>query len=303
MYTMAMTIELGSLITAMATPFTQDNKLDTDTAVELGEYLLENKTDTLLISGTTGESPTLTHDEDFALLEAMIKGMRGRVPIMAGTGSNCTQTAINSSQKAEKMGVDALLSVVPYYNKPNQEGIFLHFQAIAASVTVPILLYNIPGRTGVNMLPETVARLAEIPNIVGIKEAAGDIDQLEKMVQQTPGDFSVYVGDDAMTLDAIKVGAKGVVSVASHVVGKQLKELIDLAKAGDIASATERHNALSEMFNILFVDSNPIPVKYALRLLGFAMGRPRLPLTELSDENKAKLEDILDRCLGVTEAE
>lgn len=303
MYTKAMTKELGTLITAMATPFTDENQLDTQTAVELGEYLIENQTDTILISGTTGESPTLTHAEDFELLKAMIEGMRGRVPIMAGTGSNCTRTAINSSQKAQDLGVDALLQVTPYYNKPNQEGLYQHFKAIAESVTVPIVLYNIPGRTAVNMLPQTVERLAKIPNIVGIKEAAGDLDQLEQMVACTPDDFLVYVGDDAMTLDAIKRGAHGVVSVASHVVGKPLKQLIQLAKAGDFEAATQIHNHLSELFEVLFIDTNPIPVKYACRLLGFPMGQPRLPLTELSDENKAKLEAILDRCLGVTEAE
>ena len=215
-----MTVNFGSLITAMATPFTSENEVDTYTAMELVEYLIENQTDTVLLTGTTGESPTLTHDEEFKLMEEVVKGTRKRVPIMAGTGSNSTQTAITSSQRAESIGVDALLQVVPYYNKPNQEGMYQHFKAVAGSVSLPIMLYNIPGRTGINMEPETVARLAEIPNIVSIKEAAGDMDQFEKMVSGTPDDFSVYVGDDALVLDAMSRGGSGVVSVASHVVGK-----------------------------------------------------------------------------------
>ena len=295
--------KFGTLITAMATPFTKENDLDIDTAIELSEYLLENKTDTLLLSGTTGESPTLTHEEDFLLLQEIVKAMRGRIPIMAGTGSNSTQTAINSSLKAQEIGVDSLLQVVPYYNKPNQEGIYQHFKAISEAVTLPIFLYNIPGRTGVNMLPETVKRLAECSNIVGIKEAAGDMVQLKAMVDETPDDFTVYVGDDALTLDAIQNGANGVVSVASHIVGKDMKKLIDLALTGEITEASKIQEKLSDLFDVLFIDSNPIPVKYALRLLGFPMGAPRLPLIDLSDANKKLVETIVDRCLGVTEAE
>ncbi len=293
-----MTTEFGPLITAMATPFTSENEVDMYTAMELVEYLIENQTNTVLLTGTTGESPTLTHDEEFKLMEEVVKGTRKRVPIMAGTGSNCTQTAITSSQRAESLGVDALLQVVPYYNKPNQEGMYQHFKAVAASVSLPIMLYNIPGRTGINMEPETVARLAEIPNIVSIKEAAGDMDQFEKMVSLTPDDFSVYVGDDSLVLDAISRGGAGVVSVASHVVGKPLQNLMQAALNNDLEAAQVEFDRLKPLFDVLFIDTNPVPVKHALKLLGFPMGEPRLPLVSLEADKADTVESVLDQVLG-----
>ena len=289
----------GRLITAMVTPFTKEGDVDFDQAIHVADYLIENETDALLLAGTTGESPTLSHEEEYQLFDQAVKRYKGKVPVIAGTGSNSTKTAIASSQKAEQIGVDGLLLVVPYYNKPSQEGLYQHFKAIAESVSIPIMLYNIPGRTSKNMEVDTIKRLAEIPNITSIKEAAGDLGQLKEIVQTVGDDLDVYSGDDGLTLEFMREGAVGVVSVASHVAGKQMKALIQAVLDDDLDLAKSYHQKMMPLFDALFMTSNPVPVKHAMTLLGFPMGTPRLPLVALTDTESKKLEEVLDSFLGV----
>jgi len=286
-------IEFGKVITAMITPFNEAGDVDFDEAVRLGNHLISHGTDTLLISGTTGESPTLTHDEEFRLWERMIKEFKGRAKIMIGTGSNSTVTAIHSTKKAESMGADGVLLVVPYYNKPSQQGMIQHFKAIANDVSLPILLYNIPGRTGVNMLPETMAELSSIKNIIGVKEASGSVDQVRAIRCACPDDFLIYSGDDGLTLDFLEEGAVGVVSVASHIVGDQIQTLISLFESGKKEEARRLSDQLMPLFEVLFITSNPSPVKAALNTLGFNVGVPRLPLMPVTTEERGRILSVL----------
>lgn len=288
-------------MSAMVTPFGADGAVDFDLAVEIAEYLVENGTDTVLLAGTTGESPTLTHDEEFELFRIVLKALKGKAKVMAGAGSNSTRTAVEVSLKAQEIGVDGLLHVVPYYNKPSQAGMIAHFRSIAEAVELPILLYNIPGRTGVNMLPETMAELATVSTIFGVKEAAGNLEQVKQIRAACPEDFLIYSGDDALTLDFMKEGAVGAVSVASHVVGKSIREMMDLFLTGDLAGAEALNGRLAELFEVLFVAPNPVPVKCALRALGFGVGGVRLPLIDVTSEEKLRIEAVLDRVLGVSE--
>ncbi len=285
--------QFGRLITAMATPFSANGNLNIAEALKLGDHLVATGTTTILLAGTTGESPTLTHDEEFELFAAFVKHFKGRAKIMAGTGSNCTRTAIQSTQEAEKIGVDAVLQVVPYYNKPSQEGLFQHFSAIANSTALPILLYNIPGRTSRNMEPETVARLATVANIFGIKEAAGDVEQVKKIKALCPNEFLIYSGDDGLTLPFMKAGAVGVVSVAAHLVGTEIAEMMALATSGDMAKAAAIDEKLAPIFTALFIAPNPAPLKAALNLIGFDMGIPRLPLVPTTEAETALIKDAL----------
>lgn len=294
-------MEFGRLMSAMVTPFGADGAVDFDLAVEIAEYLVENGTDTVLLAGTTGESPTLTHDEEFELFRIVLKALKGKAKVMAGAGSNSTRTAVEVSLKAQEIGVDGLLHVVPYYNKPSQAGMIAHFRSIAEAVELPILLYNIPGRTGVNMLPETMAELATVSTIFGVKEAAGNLEQVKQIRAACPEDFLIYSGDDALTLDFMKEGAVGAVSVASHVVGKSIREMMDLFLTGDLAGAEALNGRLAELFEVLFVAPNPVPVKCALRALGFGVGGVRLPLIDVTSEEKLRIEAVLDRVLGVSE--
>ena len=293
-------ISFGRLITAMVTPFKADGSVNYEMAIELGHYLIENGTDTILLSGTTGESPTLTHEEEFTLYKEMIAVFKGKVKLMAGTGSNCTRTAVTSSQKAQELGIDAVLQVSPYYNKPSQEGLYQHFKMVADNTDIPILLYNIPGRTSVNIAPETMARLAEIPAIIGVKEAAGSVDQLIEIRKACPEDFILYSGDDGLTLDFMKEGACGVVSVASHIAGKEIQEMMAAYVSKNLEAATVLNTKLSPLFEALFLTSNPVPVKAALGLIGFSVGDPRLPLVPLTSAEKTQLEIVLDRYLEST---
>lgn len=284
-----MKLQFGRVITAMVTPFDSHGQLDVDQAIKLANHLADNGTDTVLLTGTTGESPTLTHEEEFLLFKEVKSAVGSKVKIMAGTGSNSTLTAIHATQEAEKCGVDGILQVVPYYNKPSQEGIEKHFKTIASETSLPILLYNIPGRTGVNMSPETIMKLSSITNIIGVKEAAGSIEQVAEICQTVPNDFLVYSGDDGLTLPFMEKGAVGVVSVAAHVVGKQIKAMINAYTSHDIDSAQVIAKRLDPIFEVLFITSNPSPVKAALRLLGFEVGLPRLPLV---DVNETELNEI-----------
>jgi 4-hydroxy-tetrahydrodipicolinate synthase len=287
----------GRLITAMVTPFNQNGEVDYKEAIKLGHHLVDNGTSTILLTGTTGESPTLTHEEEFTLFETMVKEFKGKAYIMAGTGSNNTQTAINSTKKAEAFGVDITLQVVPYYNKPSQEGMYQHFKAIANNTSLPIILYNIPGRTSKNMEPETIARLAKIPNIVGIKEAAGSVEQVTKIKALVPDDFLIYSGDDGLTLDFIQEGACGVISVGSHCAGSKIKEMINTFISGNTDKAREIEKQLMPLFDVLFITANPTPVKAALNMIGFNVGIPRLPLIEATEEEKIKIENVLKALL------
>lgn len=288
-------MNFGRVLTAMITPFSEDGSLNLAVVEKLAAHLADSGTDAVVVCGTTGESPTLTWDEEHELFQVVKKAVTGKAKVIAGTGSNSTRESIAATQKAAKLGVDGSLQVVPYYNKPPQEGMYRHFKAIAESnPDMPLMLYNIPGRTGQNLLPETVARLAEIPNIVAIKEATGSTDQASQVRRLTPPDFTIYSGDDSMTLPLLSVGGSGVVSVASHLVGEQLQEMVQAFEAGSPQKATEIHLKLLPLFKALFATTNPIPLKYALKLQGWDVGSPRLPLCDASDEVKSKVKAVME---------
>ncbi|MBD2316055.1 MULTISPECIES: 4-hydroxy-tetrahydrodipicolinate synthase [Cyanophyceae] len=289
-------IDFGRLLTAMITPFDREGNVDYAKAEQLAVHLVETGTDTIVVCGTTGESPTLSWDEEYKLFSVLQQAIAGKAKIMAGTGSNSTSEAIEATQKAAHLGLDGTLQVTPYYNKPPQEGLYQHFRAIAeAAPELPILLYNVPSRTGCKLEPETVAKLAEIPSIIGIKEATGDLDQASQIRALTPADFAIYSGDDSLTLPLMAVGAKGVVSVASHLVGKQLQTMMQSFAAGKVQEALQIHIQLFPLFKALFLTSNPIPLKLALRLLGLDTGVVRSPLVAGNDELEAKLKVVLKK--------
>ncbi len=283
-------VNFGRVLTAMITPFNPDGTVNYEEAEKLSIWLTENGTDSLVICGTTGESPSLTWEEEYQLFQVVQKSVAGKAKVIVGTGSNSTTEAIAATQKAAKLGLDGSLQVVPYYNKPPQSGLYQHFQAIAqATPELPIMVYNIPGRTGKNLEPETVAKLAEIPNIVAIKEASGNLDQASQIRQLTPPEFKIYSGDDSLTLPLMAIGGSGVVSVASHLVGKQLQEMILAFETGKVQGATEIHLQLFSLFKVLFATTNPIPVKAALNLLGWKVGTTRPPLCDPPTEVCEKL--------------
>ena len=290
-------VNFGRVLTAMITPFQVDGSVDFAIAEKLAAYLADNGTDTLVVCGTTGESPTLTWDEEYELFQVVQQAVGGKAKVMAGTGSNSTQEAIAATQKAAKIGLHGSLQVVPYYNKPPQEGLYQHFRAIAEAVPeMPLMLYNVPGRTGQNLQPETVSRLAEVSNIVAVKEASGNLDQVSQIRRSTPSEFAIYSGDDSLTLPMLAVGATGVVSVASHLVGSQLQQMIQAFAAGQVQAAAQIHLQLFPLFKALFLTANPIPVKAALRLQGWQVGSTRSPLCnaepELDDALKTVLADL-----------
>lgn len=291
-----MVVDFGKVITAMITPFKEDGNVNYDVAEKLAAHLADNGTDTFVVCGTTGESPCITWDEEYQLFKVILQSVSGKAKVIAGCGSNSTKEAISATQKAAKIGVHGSLQVVPYYNKPPQAGLYRHFQTIAeAAPELPLLLYNIPGRTGQNLQPQTVARLAEIENIVGIKESTGNIDQASQMRRLTPQEFQIYSGDDYMTLPLLSIGAKGVVSVASHLVGLQLQQMIQAFCSGKVQAASEIHLKLFPLFKVLFATANPIPVKTALKLQGWEVGSTRLPLYETELEFTQQLETILQQ--------
>jgi 4-hydroxy-tetrahydrodipicolinate synthase len=280
----------------MITPFKADGSVNYDVAAELAAHLANNGTDTLVVCGTTGESPTLTWEEEYQLFVEVLQSVAGKAKVIAGCGSNSTKEAITATEKAAKIGVHGSLQVVPYYNKPPQAGLYQHFQAIAqACPELPLLLYNVPGRTGQNLSPETVARLAEINNIIGIKEASGNLDQASEIRRLTPKEFQIYSGDDSLTLPWLAIGATGVVSVASHLVGNQLQQMIQAFSAGGIAIASQIHLQLFPLFKALFLTTNPIPVKQALKLKGWEVGSTRLPLCKADSDVTDKLKAVLEK--------
>jgi 4-hydroxy-tetrahydrodipicolinate synthase len=278
----------------MITPFRPDGGVDYGVAEKLAAYLAENGSDGLVVCGTTGESPVLTWDEEYELFHVVQQAVAGKAKVIAGTGSNSTREAVSATQKAAKLGLDGSLQVVPYYNKPPQEGLYQHFRAIAESTPdLPVMLYNIPGRTGQSLQVETVSRLAEIPNIVAIKEASGSLDHASEIRRTTPPDFAIYSGDDSLTLPLLAVGASGVVSVASHLVGSSLQQMIQAFETGQSEIATQLHIQLMPLFKALFLTTNPIPVKAALKLQGWQVGEPRLPLVDLNADQISKLKLVM----------
>jgi len=288
-------INFGRVMTAMATPFDSKGDINLKESIRLAHYLVETGTDTLVLAGTTGESPTLTHAEEAALFRAIVTDLKGKAKIIAGAGSNSTKTAIDASKRAHEIGVDGLLQVVPYYNRPSQEGLYQHFKAIAEATPLPILLYNIPGRTGRNMEVDTIRRLAQIPTIIGNKESAGSVEQVRQQRLATPKDFLIYSGDDGLTLDFIKAGAYGVVSVAAHCVGAHIQTMINMMLSGDESGAYALQKQLEPLYEALFMTTNPVPVKAALEMMGFEMGNVRLPLVPLTVEEKTQLYTVLEK--------
>ncbi|NLY10444.1 MAG: 4-hydroxy-tetrahydrodipicolinate synthase [Firmicutes bacterium] len=288
-------MQAGQVMTAMVTPMKKDRSVDYEQAVRLAERLAENGSDAVVISGTTGESPTLTFDEKVRLFSEITNAVGGRIEVIAGTGSYNTEETLRLTAAAERAGVDGIMLVTPYYNKPSQEGLYQHFKTVAEKASLPIMLYNVPGRTSVNLLPETVARLAEIDNIVAIKEASGNLEQVSLVRSLTPDGFLIYSGDDVLTLPILAVGGCGVVSVASHLVGKQIKAMIDNFMQGEVKEAINTHLELLPLVRALFITTNPVPVKQALEILGFETGPVRQPLVEMSEEEKQTLRNVLSR--------
>lgn len=292
---MAIRFDAGEVITAMVTPFDSNREIDYNKVEELTKYLINNGSDTLLVAGTTGEGPTLTHEEEIEVLSTVKRANANKAKVIMNAGSNCTMTAIRTAKLAEKEDVDGILSVVPYYNKPSQKGMKEHFASIAKSTNLPIIIYNIPSRTGVNMLPQTVAELAkEYDNITGIKQSFADMDAITEMKLLCPEDFAIYSGDDSLTLPMMSLGARGVVSVASHLFGAELKSMIRNYKTGELLAALNMHKKLYPAFKKLFMAPNPVPVKAALAHIGSIEDFVRRPLVELSETEKNELFNVLD---------
>ena len=290
-----MRYDAGEVITAMVTPFNEKREVDYDKVEALTSHLAESGSDAILVVGTTGETPTLTFEEEIEILSSAKRAVAGKAKIIMGAGSNSTETAVMIAKKAEKEGADAILSVVPYYNKPSQAGMIEHFSAIAKAVNLPIILYNIPSRTGVNMSVDTVKTLAKkFENIVALKQSFGDMDIITELKMSCPSDFAIYSGDDSLTLPMLSLGAHGVISVASHLFGKEIKSMIRNFKTGDAATAKNMHQKLYPIFKKLFMAPNPVPVKAALAYKGIIEEYVRRPLVELTKAEKAELIFTLD---------
>jgi 4-hydroxy-tetrahydrodipicolinate synthase len=288
-----MTGRFGAVATAMVTPFRADHSLDLDAAQQLASHLLEHGSETLVVAGSTGESPTLTHREKSDLFAAGVDAAKGKGKVVCGTGTYSTAETLELTQAAEDAGADGLLVVTPYYNKPPQRGLLEHFTKIASSTDLPIVVYNIPGRTGTRIEHETLLKMAEIPNIVAVKDSTGDFRGVSRLVSEAPTNFEVYSGDDWAAFGFMCLGAVGVVSVASHLVGDRIRQMMDLVTTGDIPAARKIHEELTPLFNALFITSNPIPVKTALEMLGHAVGPPRLPLVPATSEERGRIEKAL----------
>ncbi|MFE8699133.1 4-hydroxy-tetrahydrodipicolinate synthase [Cytobacillus sp. FJAT-54145] len=279
----------GRVSTAMVTPFDSKGHIDFAKTTQLINYLIDNGTDSLVVAGTTGESPTLTKEEKIALFQHVVKVVDKRVPVIAGTGSNNTYASIELTKKAEQIGVDAVMLVAPYYNKPNQEGLYQHFKAVAESTKLPVMVYNIPGRSVVNIAPETVIRLSDIENIVAVKEASGDLNAMATIIANTPDDFLLYSGDDGLTLPVLSIGGDGIVSVASHVIGLEMQEMITAFFEGNNADAAKIHQKILPIMEGLFKAPSPGPVKTALQLKGLDVGSVRLPLVPLTEQERSNV--------------
>ncbi|HHX51194.1 MAG TPA: 4-hydroxy-tetrahydrodipicolinate synthase [Clostridia bacterium] len=287
--------EFGHVLTAMVTPFDQEGNVNLTAAADLAVTLIGSGSDGLVVGGTTGESPVLSKQEKLELFSTVKKVVGEKATVIAGVGTYSTQDSIDLAREAQDLGVDGVMLVVPYYNKPSQEGLYQHFQAIASRIEVPVMLYNVPSRTSRNLEPETVSRLAEIKNIVAIKEAAGMMDQVSELKRLVPEDFIIYSGDDSLTLPMLALGAHGVVSVASHLVGKKLQDMVKAFFAGQWQQALSIHQELFPLFKSLFLTTNPVPVKTALKLLGYPVGEVKLPLVPLTVAEEGNLKDALKK--------
>ena len=287
--------EIGRLLTAMVTPLDADGNVDYDQAKRLANALLDSGSDGVVVSGTTGGSPTLSIEEKLRLFAEVKESVGDRGAVVAGTGNYNTAESIELSQEAEKQGVDGLLLVVPYYIKPPQEGLYPHFKAIAEKTNLSCILYNVTSRTSLNMSHETTVRLSEIENIVGIKEAGSDMDQIARIIDDSRQDFLVWSGNDNETFYIMGMGGYGVVSVASHLIGSQIKHMMGLLLEGDVEQAAAEHRRMLPIFKTLFIESNPIPVMYGLNQAGFNVGAPRLPLVPPSDKAAAQIDEIMAR--------
>ena len=283
----------GQVITAMVTPMDRALAVDYDRAAALAKRLVEAGSDGLVVSGTTGEAPTLTDDEKIRLFRTVREAVGPRAKVIAGTGTYDTAHSIHLTREAERAGCDGVLLVNPYYNKPSQEGLYRHFKTVAESTSLPVMLYNIQGRTSVNCEPATIARLAEVPNIVAVKEASGSLDQMSQIRKLTRPEFLLYSGDDSLTLPLLAVGGTGVVSVASHLAGREIKAMIQAFQAGDIRQAQTLHFRLWPLFKVLFITTNPVPVKAALALSGFDVGGLRLPLVDATAKEREAIGAVL----------
>src|SRR5438093_916693 len=283
----------GSVITAMVTPFRDDHAVDYEGAQELASYLVDSGSDAIVVAGSTGESPTLTHKEKSELFRAVGQAIRGKAKLLCGTGTYSTAETLELTQAAEDAGADAILVVTPYYNKPPQRGLIAHFERIADATDLPIVAYNIPGRTATRIEHDTPITLSAKPNIVAVKDSTGDFQGISRLMAEAP-DFEVYSGDDWATFGYVCLGAVGVVSVASHLVGPQIRQMIELIETGDVAAARKIHETLSPLFNALFITSNPIPVKAALEMLGRPAGVPRLPLVPATAEERQRVRKALE---------
>jgi 4-hydroxy-tetrahydrodipicolinate synthase len=279
----------GRVSTAMVTPFDSKGHIDFAKTTLLINHLIENGSDSLVIAGTTGESPTLSKEEKIALFQHVVKVVDKRVPVIAGTGSNNTYATIELTKKAEEIGVDAVMIVAPYYNKPNQEGLYQHFKTVAEATSLPVMVYNIPGRSVVNILPETIIRLSKIPNIVAVKEASGNLNAMTAIIAGTDDDFLLYSGDDGLTIPVLSIGGVGIVSVASHVIGNEMQEMVSAFLNGDIKEAAKKHQQLLPLMEGLFKAPSPAPVKTALQIKGLDVGSVRLPLVPLNEQERAQI--------------
>jgi 4-hydroxy-tetrahydrodipicolinate synthase len=285
----------GRLLTAMVTPFKEDGAVDYEQAQKLALALLDSGSDGLVVVGTTGESPTLVREEETRLFTEIKSAVGNWGMVVAGTGSNSTAEAVEATRSAEKIGVDACLLVVPYYNKPSQEGLYQHFKTIARSTSLPCILYNVPSRTVASLSVDTIVRLSEIDNIIGIKEASGNMEQVAQTLSNAREGFLVWSGNDTDTFAVMALGGYGVISVASHLVGRQIKQMMDGILNGRIAEAAAIHRRLLPLVNALFIVSNPSPVKYALNQIGFNVGKPRLPLVEPDEKSAATIRETLKK--------
>lgn len=283
-------MDLGRVATAMITPFQENGAIAFDVVEQIIEHLIANGTDTIVVCGTTGESPTLTVEEKLELIDYTVKKVNKRIPVIAGTGDNETEFSIEMTKKVEALGVDGVMLVAPYYNKPNQRGIYAHFEAIAKATSLPIVVYNIPSRTGINIHAETTIALSKIPNIRIVKEASGNLDQMTKILAEVSDDTYIYSGDDGLTLPLLAIGGRGVISVAAHVVGNEIQAMIQAFEDGRHEDAYKLHQALLPVIHQLFANPNPVPVKYALSKVGFNVEKVRLPLVELLEEDKMKFD-------------
>ena len=284
----------GSVVTAMVTPFREDHAVDLDGAQALASWLIDNGSDAIVVAGSTGESPTLTHREKAELFREVGDAIRGRGKLICGVGTYSTAETLELTQAAEDAAADGLLVVTPYYNKPPQRGLVAHFERVADATELPIIAYNIPGRTATRIEHATLLELSERPNIVAVKDSTGDFKGISRLIAEAPEGFEVYSGDDWATFGYVCLGAVGVISVAAHLVGPQIRQMIDLIETGDVPAGRKLHEALSPLFNALFVTSNPIPLKAALEMVGRPAGPPRLPLVPATNEERERVRKALE---------